>query len=85
MYAYPNPVRPEYHGMIGIKGLTRDANVKVTDVYGNLVFNMVAFGGQAVWDGKNFSGQRVATGVYLVYCTNADGSETVVTKILFVN
>ena len=85
VYAYPNPVRPEYHGMIGIKGLTRDANVKVTDVYGNLVFNMVAFGGQAVWDGKNFSGQRVATGVYLVYCTNADGSETVVTKILFVN
>jgi len=85
VYAYPNPVRPEYNGMIGIKGLTRDANVKVTDIYGNLVFNMVAFGGQAVWDGKNFSGQRVATGVYLVYCTNADGSQTVVTKILFVN
>ncbi len=85
VYAYPNPVRPEYNGKIGIKGLTRDANVKITDVYGNLVFNSVAYGGQAVWDGKNFSGQRVATGVYKVFCTNVDGTETVVTKILFVN
>jgi len=35
VYAYPNPVRPEYNGIIAIKGLVRDANVKITDIAGN--------------------------------------------------
>jgi len=31
------------------------------------------------------SGERAQTGVYLVFCTNEDGEETMVTKILFIN
>lgn len=85
VYAYPNPVRPEYNGLIAIKGLVRDASVKITDIAGNLVNNMIANGGQAIWSGKNFTGERVQTGVYLVFCTNSDGKETMVTKILFIN
>jgi len=85
VYAYPNPVHPEYNGVIAIKGLLRDANVKITDISGNLVNNMIANGGQAIWNGKNFNGERAQTGVYLVFCTNSDGSETMVTKILFIN
>jgi hypothetical protein len=38
-----------------------------------------------VWDGKRFDGQRPQTGVYLVFCVNSDASETVITKILFIN
>ncbi len=85
VYAYPNPVRPGYNGIIAIKGLVRDAIVKITDIAGNLVNNMIANGGQAIWNGKNFKGERAQTGVYLVFCTNSDGSETLATKILFVN
>jgi len=85
VYAYPNPVQPGYDGYIAIKGLVRDANVKITDIYGNIVYNAISTGGQMVWNGKNFDGKRVATGVYLVFSTNADGEETIVTKILFVN
>ncbi len=85
VYTYPNPVRPEYHGPIAIKGLIRDASVKITSVYGHLVSEMKSYGGQAVWDGKDLQGQRVQTGVYLVFVTNDDGSDTMVTKILFVN
>ncbi len=85
VYAYPNPVKPGYDGYIAIKGLVRDANVKITDIYGNIVYNAVSTGGQLVWNGKNFDGKRVATGVYLVFSTNSDGEETMVTKILFVN
>ena len=85
--AFPNPVRPDYQGIIAIKGFARDANVKVTDANGSIVFETKAFGGQAIWDGKDFNGRRVSTGVYFVLATNTrnlDAPEAVVTKILVV-
>ena len=85
VYAFPNPVEHDYTGTIAVSGLVRDADVKITDVSGNLVYSTVAKGGTAVWNGNLFSGQRAATGVYIVFCTNADGSQTQVTKILFIN
>lgn len=85
VYAYPNPVREDFTGLIGIKGLINNASVKITDSYGNLVYETRSEGGQAVWDGRDFNGKRAATGVYLVFVTNADGSQKVATKILFIN
>lgn len=85
VYVFPNPVRPNYNGVITITNLAANVNVKITDIAGNLVYEANAIGGQATWNGKNFSGNRVATGVYLVLCTNDDGSATFVTKILFIN
>ncbi len=87
-YAFPNPVRPDYEGPIVVKGLARDAQVKFTDVNGNIVFETRALGGQAIWDGRDFSGKRAATGVYLVFAANTrniDAGDAIVTKILFVN
>ncbi|MCF8218461.1 MAG: hypothetical protein K9J21_05720 [Bacteroidales bacterium] len=84
VYAYPNPVPPEYNGKIAVKGLVRDANVKITDVSGNLIYQTIAKGGQAIWNGKNFDGERAHSGVYLVFSSNEDGEETMVTKILLV-
>lgn len=83
--AYPNPVREGYEGPIAVRGLVKNASVKFTDIAGNIVFETKALGGQAIWDGKNFSGQRMNTGVYLVFCTDDEGNETLVTKILFIN
>jgi ligand-binding sensor domain-containing protein len=83
VYAFPNPVRPGYHGNITITGLIKDANVKITDIAGNLVFETTTLGGQIVWDGNNFDGRRAASGVYIIFCTNSDGSKTYVTKLLF--
>jgi hypothetical protein len=85
VYAYPNPVQPGYSGPIAIQGLVRDADVKITDISGNLVYQTTALGGQAIWNGNNFQGQRAASGVYLVFITNEDGTETRVTKILFMH
>lgn len=84
VYAYPNPVRPEYNGAIAIKGLIRDANIRITDVYGGLVHESKAYGGQAIWDGNNMNGEEVNTGVYLVFIADDQGKETEVTKILFI-
>lgn len=85
VYAYPNPVKKDYDGIIAIKGLVRDCDVKITDVSGRLIYTTKALGGQAIWDGKNFEGKKAQTGVYVVFCTNPDGSKTETTKIFMVN
>lgn len=82
---FPNPVRESYNGSIAIKGLVDGSSVKITDISGSLVYSTLAEGGQALWNGRNFDSKRVKTGVYLVYITNADGSQTKVAKIMFVN
>lgn len=84
VYAFPNPVREGYEGTIAVKGLVKDAYVKITDVSGNLVFTTRAEGGQAVWDGKTMHGDKVATGVYLVFVSDDMGQETVITKIMVI-
>lgn len=84
VYVYPNPVREDYKGPISITGLVRDANVKITDVSGSLVYESKAAGGLATWNGKNFKGRSVASGVYLVYSSNSDGTETFITKLLII-
>ncbi|MFN8206910.1 MAG: two-component regulator propeller domain-containing protein [Bacteroidales bacterium] len=85
VYVFPNPVRPDYTGDIIITGLAANVDVRITDIAGNLVYQTQALGGQAVWNGKNFDGRRVATGVYLVFCSNDDGTATYITKLLFIN
>ncbi len=80
---FPNPVQKNYRGPIAISGLISNAEIKITDVAGNLVFETKANGGTATWDGKNKSGNRASTGVYLVFSTGVDGEEKAISKILF--
>lgn len=81
---YPNPVREGYTGAIAISGLVNQADVKITDVSGNLIYTTKAEGGQAIWYGNNMSGRRASSGVYLVFITDDLGEEKMVTKILFI-
>lgn len=85
VYAFPNPVKSDFEGFIAIKGLVTNAQVRITDVNGVLVYSTRAEGGQAIWDGKNFDGRKAHTGVYLVYASNDTGSERIVTKILVIH
>ena len=85
IFAFPNPVNNKYEGVVAIKGLTQDASVKITDVSGSLIYQTKALGGQAIWNGKNLKGEKAASGVYMVFSTAADGSESCSTKILIVN
>lgn len=82
---FPNPVKHDYQGPIAISGLVANASVKIADLDGAVVFATKALGGQAIWDGNNFNGQRAHSGVYMVYVTDAEGKETAVTKLLFIN
>ena len=82
---FPNPVKENYNGPIAISGLVTDANIKITDISGNLVFETFANGGQAIWNGKNKNGERSSSGVYLVFSTDLNGEQKMVSKILFIH
>ena len=81
---FPNPVTESYNGLIAISGLIENANVKITDIDGNLVYEGFANGGQATWDGKNKHGEKASSGVYLVFSCDVNGREKMVSKILLI-
>ncbi|HMF71302.1 MAG TPA: two-component regulator propeller domain-containing protein, partial [Flavitalea sp.] len=76
---FPNPVPPGYTGTIAIRGVPNNALVKITELNGNLVFQTRALGGQAVWNGKDYKGRQISSGVYLVLVT-----DEVATKIVYI-
>ncbi|MCF6306581.1 MAG: T9SS type A sorting domain-containing protein [Flavobacteriaceae bacterium] len=84
VYVFPNPVRPEFFGNVTIDGLTAKANVKITDITGNLVFETTSEGGSVQWDTTAFGRHRVASGVYLVLITSDDNLLTKVAKIMII-
>jgi hypothetical protein len=84
VYTFPNPVRSDFTGNVTITGLMRDSRIKITDISGNLVYETVSDGGQAAWDLKTYNGERVSTGVYLIFCSSSDGASTFVTKMLVI-
>jgi len=82
---FPNPVRPDFDGLIAINGLYTNAFVKITDVQGNLVYQTRADGGQVTWNGRDYNGRKVNTGVYFVLSSDPLGEDTFAAKILFIN
>ncbi len=84
VYAYPNPVRPDYEGAITITGLDEDADVKIVSVSGALIYEGRASGGEYKWYGLDRGGHRVASGVYMVEVATAEGEKGVVCKIAIV-
>jgi hypothetical protein len=84
VYVYPNPVRPEYEGTVKINGLLNKANVKITDVVGNLVYEATTEGGTLEWDTTAFGKYKVASGVYMIFVSAQDGVETKVKKVMII-
>jgi len=85
VYAYPNPVRENYNGIITITGLIANTQVKITDLNGNLIYQTVSNGSIATWDGKDVHGKKVSTGIYMAICANEDGTKSTITKIMVIN
>jgi hypothetical protein len=56
--------------------------VKITELNGRLVFQTRALGGQAVWDGRHYTGTKAASGIYLVIVRDDSGAERMVTKLI---
>ena len=79
---FPNPVAPYYEGPIAMKGFANNAIIKITTLDGKLVYQTRALGGQAIWNGKTYEGNKVATGIYLVFARDEEGYEKSVGKII---
>lgn len=84
VYAYPNPVPPDYYGAVTIVGLTPGAQVKIVNAAGAVVNTGAAHGSTYQWDATDATGQRVASGVYMVLVSTADGEDGCVTKVAVV-
>jgi streptogramin lyase len=84
VYVYPNPVRPNYSGTVKVAGLIDKANVKITDIEGNLVYEVTSSGGTIEWDTTAFGKYKVASGVYMVFISAEDGGETKVKKVMII-
>ena len=82
---FPNPIKNGYNGLIAINGLSQNSIVKITDINGNLVHEGMAKGSQLTWRGDDKDGNRVSSGVYLVFNYDDDGKDKVVAKILFIH
>jgi ligand-binding sensor domain-containing protein len=81
---FPNPVTASFSGTVGISGLAVDAEVKITDISGNLIWQTQAKGGTASWNVRDYNGRRASPGIYIVFAATADGSESAVGKIAVV-
>ena len=85
VYAYPNPVVSGYDGLITIVGLSLDADVKILTTSGQLVAQGRSNGGTFTWNGRDYRGRRVASGIYMVAAATSDGKKGTVCKIAFIN
>ena len=81
---FPNPVPPGFAGTIGIRGLANNAIVKITELDGRLVYQTRALGGQASWDGRNYRGQKISSGVYLILVSDDGRKERTAARIFFI-
>ncbi len=84
-YVWPNPLRETFEGDVTIDGLTDGTDVRITDVSGNLVYRGTSIGGRAVWNARNVNGVRVATGVYLIFCSSPQVTKTKIIKLLVIH
>lgn len=82
---FPNPVPPSYNGNIGIRGLPENSIVKITETNGRLVYQTRSFGGQAIWNGKDYKGRQASSGIYLVIAEDENKQEKAVAKIVFIS
>jgi hypothetical protein len=67
VYAFPNPVEPDFTGMIKIANLMVNSYVTITNREGEVVKQLGPGRGSVLWDGSGSDGERVPTGLYNVY------------------
>ncbi len=82
---FPSPVSSDYSGPITMRGFTTDADVRITDITGQLIYRAKSAGGQLVWNGMDYKGRRPQSGVLLIFATNKDGTQAAVGKMVMMH
>ncbi|MEY4627763.1 MAG: hypothetical protein RLZZ595_89 [Bacteroidota bacterium] len=81
---FPNPVPSGFNGTIAIRNLPENAWVRIAELDGKLVYQTRSLGGQAIWNGRNYKGEKINSGVYLVYIADENNQQQLATKIFFI-
>jgi hypothetical protein len=85
LFVYPNPYSYRMNsGHVVIDGLSERTSVSILTVDGRLVNRAEARSGRASWDVRDFQGNRVATGVYLIVAVDENNSERGLGKIVII-
>lgn len=84
VYAFPNPVPHGYDGLITVRGLSMNADVRILNISGKLIAQGRSNGGTFTWNGRDLSGKRVASGVYMIATATSEGKKGVVAKVAIV-
>ena len=84
IFVFPNPVPSGYTGTIAMRNLPSNAWVRIVELDGKLVFQTRSLGGQAIWNGRNFKGERASSGVYLIYVSDENNQQQLAGKIFFI-
>ncbi|MCW8850507.1 MAG: hypothetical protein OQJ81_11055 [Melioribacteraceae bacterium] len=78
LYVYPNPmtVSSSSENNIVIDGLIEASEIKILDISGNLINEFRSIGGKMTnWDCKNFNGQLVSSGIYIIVAFDSEVNE----------
>lgn len=82
---FPNPINPQYDGVVTVRGLKENSIVKITDMAGKLVYSKNSLGGSMTWNLKTLQGEAAQSGVYLIYSADQEFEESFVGKLVIVN
>jgi len=80
---YPNPfVLGADAAKVTIDGLIKNSSIRIFSINGNLIRDFKSPGGKiAFWDGKDFSGNYVSTGIYIIVAYDEEANNVKTSKI----
>jgi streptogramin lyase len=79
---FPNPIRPDFNGLMTIEGLTDFTEIKISNAAGRVVFSNQVRGGSFTWNVRDLSGKRPIPGVYLIFVIDEIGRERIAGKFV---
>ena len=76
---YPNPIQPSKglnYAKMNFTNMPAGTRIKIYTMLGQVVRELKAdASGMAAWDGKNNTGEKAASGVYIVYMEDGNGNK----------
>ena len=81
----PSPFIIPNSSLLRIDGLVAESSVKILTISGKLVFEFQSEGGRiANWDGRDFNGNLVSSGIYIIAGYNKDATKVCTGKVAIV-
>ncbi|MGF1671560.1 MAG: Por secretion system protein, partial [Balneolaceae bacterium] len=81
---FPNPFVYDRHDRIFIDGMTEQSRIRILGANGTLIQTIDARGARVEWNARDFEGNRLGSGVYLVVALDENNSERGVGKVVII-